>query len=183
MWPSKFLPEWDSNQKRRKKKPWLEHFIIRPMSFFCVLLPSSFGILMENEFKVHYFPKASECLTCKGKKNSGCIRKKPKKTKKKSLVVSYCRQHSTADSLLWPKVIYSVQTRENEISHGIGDMFMHEYVTLIRTLEPGRGREREKREREKRWKVLNKGRQLNWEPTQGPWGCEVTPLECFGQNC
>lgn len=65
------------------------------------------------------------------RKDFGCIMKK-------SLVVSYCRQPSTPDSLLWPKVIYSVQTRENEFSHGTGEMFMHEYMTLIHTLEPER---------------------------------------------
>lgn len=131
------------------------------MSF--VLLPSGFGILMENKSKVHYFPKAFECLTCKGKKNFGCIRKKNKKIKK-SLVVSYCRQHSTPDSLLWPKVIYSVQTRENEISHGIGEMFMHEYVTLIHTLEPGRGREREKKRERNAERCLTKADSLTGNP-------------------
>lgn len=54
----------------------------------------------------------------------------------KSLVESYSRQPSTPDSLLWPKVIYSVQARGNEFSHGIAVMFMHEYTTLIRILEP-----------------------------------------------
>lgn len=57
---------------------------------------------------------------------------------KKSLVESYSRQPSTPDSLLWPKVIYSVQARGNKFSRGIAVMFMHEYMTLIHTLEPVR---------------------------------------------
>lgn len=57
-WPSKFLPEWDSNQKN----PCLEIFITSSNAF-TVLLPWSSGILIENKTKVQYFPKAQmPCL-------------------------------------------------------------------------------------------------------------------------
>lgn len=44
---------------------------------------------------------------------------------------------ATPDSLLWPKVIYSVQARGNEFSPGITVMFMHEYMTLIHSGRKG----------------------------------------------
>lgn len=64
-----------------------------------------------------------------GRKDLGCIMKKV-------LSKATAASPATPDSLLWPKVIYSVQARGNEFSPGITVMFMHEYMTLIHTLKP-----------------------------------------------
>lgn len=63
------------------------------------------------------------------RKDFGCIMKKV-------WLKAAAASSVTPDSLLWPKVIYSVQARGNEFSPGITVMFMHECMTLIHTLKP-----------------------------------------------
>lgn len=67
---------------------------------------------------------------------------------------------ATPDSLLWHKVVWSVQARGNGISLGITVVFMYEYTTLIHTLKPVEEKKDEK------------GGSVVMEPTQSLWwGC------------
>lgn len=86
----------------------------------CRCLKNSIGI-----GKVHiffYLEPLVEVVEVLGREDLGCV------TKKKAT--------ATPDSLLWPKVIYSVQARRNDLSPGKTVMFMYEYMTLIHTLKP-----------------------------------------------
>lgn len=64
-----------------------------------------------------------------GRKDLGCIMKK-------LWTKATAASPAIPDSLLWPKVIYSVQARGNEFSPWITVMFMCGYMTLICTLKP-----------------------------------------------